>query len=556
MRPGATVLPSQPEPPASPPPSSLTPPPVTLDDEPPPPSPSPSPSPLPSPSPSPSPGLAAPASPPPPGAMPSGAVITGRTEWVGAVDLPAAEPPSTPAPAPAPAPPRSSPSLGPRTRGGGVAPAPMPAAIESAATPPSDDLSDLQGAGAEAEACARVFALVHFAIAPTGDIPDRDAETRARARTEAQRLLADVATRVPGLSARPLANRIANELCGLGPLSAPLAEPDVREIFVHGPTRISVRRASGTTEPLEGAAFSCPQAIEMVVRRLTHSWFGVDNPIADARTFDGADVHAVHDSIATGGPVVTITLPGSGDPHHTLDALAAAGDLAPSTARLLRICVEAGLNIVVCGAPGARTFPLVAALAAAVPASQRIALVRAAHEPGVMPENTVVLQGDGLVSTEGATVMQALVRAALGLGPDRLIAHEVAGPEAADVLGALGRGMGGAIVSTRASAAEHGLRRLAALCGVAGMGADHAARAQYVAASVELVVTVSRFPGGKSRVTQIAEAMVDASGRAGAVDLLTFDPNSRRWVGTGVVPVFFAELQRRAIAVDPSLLDG
>jgi pilus assembly protein CpaF len=174
-----------------------------------------------------------------------------------------------------------------------------------------------------------------------------------------------------------------------------------------------------------------------------------------------------------------------------------------------------------------------------------------------MPENAVVLQGDGLVATEGATVMQALVRAALGLSPDRLIAHEVAGPEAADVLGALGRGMGGAIVSTRAGSAEAGLRRMATLCGIAGMGADQTARAQYVAASLELVVTVSRFPGGKGRVTQIAEAMVDAaSGRAGAVDLLTFDPNSRRWVGTGVVPVFFEELKRRAIAVDPSLLDG
>lgn len=513
-------------------PSSPTPPPISMDDDPP--------------------------AAPPPAQTP---VISGRTEWAGnlapaPMPVPASPPPASPAPQ-APSRLGSSPSVGPRPlRQGGVAPAPMPAAVESVAPPPPDDLSDLQGAGVEPEARARVFALVHYAIAPGGELPERDADTRARARTEAQRLLTDVATRVPGLQPRPLANRIANELCGLGPLSAPLAEPDVREIFVHGPERIAVRRTSGPSEPLEGGAFSCPQAVEMVVRRLTHSWFGVDNPITDARTFDGADVHAVHDSIATGGPVVTITLPGTDEPPSTLDALAAAGDLSPQTAHLLRICVEAGLNIVVCGAPGARTFPLLAALAGAVPASQRIALVRAGHEPGVLPDNTVVLQGDGLVGTEGATVMQALVRAGLGIGPDRLFVHEVAGTEAADVLSALGRGMGGAVVSTRAGSAEQGLHRLAALCGLGGVGADHGARARSVAATAEVVVTVSRFPGGRNRVTQVAEAMVDATGRAGAVDLVTFDPNSRRWVGTGVVPIFFAELQRRGIAVDVNLLEG
>jgi Flp pilus assembly CpaF family ATPase len=154
--------------------------------------------------------------------------------------------------------------------------------------------------------------------------------------------------------------------------------------------------------------------------------------------------------------------------------------------------------------------------------------------------------------------MPALVRAALGLAPDRLYAHEVAGTEASEVLAAAGRGMGGAVVSTRAGSAEEGIQRLATLCGLASGGTDHATRARYVAGSLEVVVTLSRFPGGRTRVTQLAEAMVeDASGRAGAVDLVTFDPNSRRWSPTGVTPSFFAELQRRGgISVDPNILNG
>jgi pilus assembly protein CpaF len=473
-------------------------------------------------------------------------VISGKTEWAGA----------SPAPEPEPAPPLAPPSMAAPARPSMPprAASLAPAVASDSTLPPSDDLSDLAGPGAVAEACARVFSLVQYHVAPQGELPDRDAGTRSQARTEAQRLLSDVADRVPGLDARPLANRIANELCGLGPLSAPLAEPEVREIFVHGPQRIFVRRGDGAPEPID-ATFSCRPAVEMVVRRLTNTWFGIDHPIAEARTFDGADVHAIHDSVSPGGPVVTITLPDAHEPTFTLDALAAAGDLSPSIAHVLRICVEAGLNIAVCAAPGARSFPLLAALAAAVPASQRVALVRIGHEPGELAENIVVLQGDGLVSSEGATVMQALVRAALGLAPDRLYAHEVAGAEASEVLAAAGRGMGGAVVSTRAGSAEEGIRRLATLCGLASGGTDHATRARYVAGALEVVVTLSRFPGGRTRVTQLAEAMVDASGRAGAVDLVTFDPNSRRWGPTGVTPSFFAELQRRGISVDPNILN-
>jgi pilus assembly protein CpaF len=432
---------------------------------------------------------------------------------------------------------------------------PLAAAAWEPPPPPSDDLSDLAGPGAVREALARVFSLVHYHVAPGGEMPDRDASLRSSARAQAQRLLSDVASRVPGLEPRPMANRIANELCGLGPLSAPLAEPEVREIFVHGPDRILARRGDGVPEPT-GAAFSCRQAVEMVVRRLTNTWFSIDNPIADARTFDGADVHAIHDSIASDGPVVTITLPNSAEPSYTLEGLANNGDMSPSIANVLRICVEAGLNIAVCAAPGARSFPVIAALAAAVPASQRIAMVRAGHEPGELPENTVVLQADGLVGAEGSNMMQALVRAALGLAPDRLYAHEVAGAEASDVLAAAGRGMGGAVISTRAGSAEEGIQRLATLCGLASGGTDHATRARYVAGAVEVVITLSRFPGGRTRVTQLAEAMVDGQGRAGAVDLVTFDPNSRRWAPTGITPTFFAELQRRGISVDPNILDG
>ena len=54
--------------------------------------------------------------------------------------------------------------------------------------PPSDDLSDLKGPGAGAEASARVFAVVQYRLAPDGD-PDDLRGRRQEFKTEIQRVV-------------------------------------------------------------------------------------------------------------------------------------------------------------------------------------------------------------------------------------------------------------------------------------------------------------------------------------------------------------------------------
>lgn len=413
----------------------------------------------------------------------------------------------------------------------------------------SDDLSTLTGPALARAVCARVFAAVHELLAPDGVLPERDADARARARAEAVRLLNAVADTHPGIEVRPWAERIASELCGLGALSARLAEADVLEIFVHGPDRVLVRR--GTAPPTEiDARFSCPQAIEVVVQRLTGTHFGPDNPVVDARTLDGADVYAVHDSVATGGPVVAISLPSPSEPRHTLESLLGDGCFSPAIANLLATCVQAGLGILVCAGPSARAFPIVSALVDAAPQGDRHVLVRPMSEPGLLPASVVVLEGDGLVGTDGTTVMQALVRTAVGLRPDRLAVHDVGGAEAVEVLAAIGHGLVGTILSARASSASDGIRRLATFLGLAGGPADATARAAYVAQSIDLVVCVARFPDGRTRVVEVAEALVGPDGVPTTVEIIGIDRTTGAWVRTGAQPSFFAAMQRRGIAVE------
>lgn len=415
------------------------------------------------------------------------------------------------------------------------------------------DLSALSGTALMRAACARVFAAVMDTLAPEDGVPDRDGDTRARARAEAMRLLQHASTTVTGIEVRPWSERIVSELCGLGALSARLAEPDVQEIFVHGPDRVLVRRGTGPAAEID-AKFSCPQAIEVVVRRLTGTNFGAENPIVDARTLDGADVYAVHESVASGGPVVNITLPSPSETRWTLERLLQDGSISPALANLLATCVQAGLGILVCAGPGARAFPLLAALMDAAPTTDRQVLVRPMSEPGLLPPQVVVLEGDGLVGTDGTTVMQALVRTAVGLRPDRLCLHETAGPEAAELLAIAGRGLSGVLASTRASTAMGGIGRLAALAGLEGGGLDLVSRTELVARSIEVIVCVGRFPDGVSRVVELAETRVGQDGAAAAAEIIGIDARTGTWRHTGVVPNFFATLQRRGVVVDAAML--
>lgn len=429
-----------------------------------------------------------------------------------------------------------------------VSTAPMPL------TPPNPDLSDLKGSGAAAQACARVFALVQYDLAPDGRLPERDAQTRAQARSEAARLLSEVAERVPEVQARPWANRIANELCGLGALSAPLAEPDVLDVHVHGPEHVLVKRRDGASPTLIDATFSCPAAVELVVRRLTDRPFGPNDPVIDARTSNGADIRAVHSSVTSPGPLVTIHRRPVEPAARGLETLVQQRALPSGMATMLHHCVRAGLNILVCGGPGVHTFPWLAALVAETPADERLVVVRPSIEPDPLPNHAMVIHSGSLMPREGLSGPQWAMRGALGLDPDRLAVHEVSGPEASDVVATMSRGPSGTIASVRASSADAGLIQLTTLAGLTGDAPDAAARARHVAQSLEVVLAVSRFADGHTRVTQLAEATVSSAGTAQAIDLVTYDPNTGQWAPTGIAPTFVALMQRRGIDVDVGLL--
>ncbi|MGH1345478.1 MAG: ATPase, T2SS/T4P/T4SS family [Nannocystales bacterium] len=434
---------------------------------------------------------------------------------------------SMPRVGPAAAPPVaiSSPVMAPSTGGHGA-----PSVLHPAA------LVGLPREAQTREACRQVFATVRDRWLAEPGLDDDTLVTRLRSG------LQDLKETVGHLEPMSLSARMQTELCGVGPLNALLRDPHITEILLRGPSHCLIVK-NGQSVASEESSFSSDEALAWVVTRLTGSSFAPTNPVIEATTADGHRVHAVHQSLAVDGPIVSIRRAASVQPRYDLGQLTASAALSDAIAKLLSSAVNSGLRIAVFAGPGARAFPMAAALALAAPASQRLVVVRPNHEAAQLPENAVVLQ------SSRAHAMPGLVDAGLGLAPGRLLIHDITGAEAGSALTALGRGLDGVVLTTRASTADEGLQRLAALSGLAGGSASADTRVLRVAASLDLIIVVNRFGDGITRITQLSSPGVSSSGTAVVTDLVSLDPHTRNWTHTAALQGFISDFAQRGISL-------
>src|SRR5690349_3152647 len=94
----------------------------------------------------------------------------------------------------------------------------------------------------------------------------------------------------------------------LGPLEPLLSDPNITEIFVDGPGRVSAVRG-GKLEDLD-ARFDGDQQLVEVIRALAAPLgqrFDESHPLLEARLFDGSRISAVCPPIALDGPALVVS---------------------------------------------------------------------------------------------------------------------------------------------------------------------------------------------------------------------------------------------------------
>jgi pilus assembly protein CpaF len=409
-----------------------------------------------------------------------------------------------------------------------------------------------------------VFSSVTKALAADGGLPPDDDSTLERARSAAEKTLNALAKKLAGESTDGWPLQIAREICSMGPIGEFLEDPNVVEIFVNGPHQILVRRAPDSSSvgvpltPVQ-AFFSSDEAVALVVRRIMHAAgvrFDAEHPIAEARLADGTRVNAVHHAATVRGPLVTISR--SSTRNATLDELVAENMLSRNMAEFLELCVRARRNVCICGGPGAQIGTLMSAMAATIDDEERIVIVEQVARLKLPQPHIVTLEPRPLRGGPSAATVRDLVGNALRMRPGRVLVHEVTGGEAHELFVAMGGRQDGTLFTSYAATTRDCLDRLETMISMAGLDVQRRVVREQIASSLDIIVTVTRFADGSSRVTQISEVTGVEVDLVTTQDLFTFKREGfddqgavmGRFQATGSPPRFYDELQRRGDSVN------
>jgi pilus assembly protein CpaF len=292
---------------------------------------------------------------------------------------------------------------------------------------------------------------------------------------------------------------VAARTVGLGRLDAVLLDDDISEVMVNGDGSVWIE-SRGTLRKLELrlSRAETELVIERVVAPLGRR---VDRaaPYVDARLPDGSRVNVVVPPLAVDGPCVTIRRFGAR--MIPLEAVA-----TPGVAGFLRWAVRSRSNILVSGGTGAGKTTLLNALAAAIPAGERIITVEDAAELRLPLEHVVRLEArPPNVEGAGEIRVRDLVRNALRMRPDRIVVGEVRGAEALDMLQAMNTGHEGSLSTVHANGTADALRRVETMVLSAAVGLPLTAVREQIASAIDLVVHVARASSGERRVVAVDE---------------------------------------------------
>lgn len=352
-----------------------------------------------------------------------------------------------------------------------------------------------------------------------------------------------------GIDVELLARDAVRELVGLGPLGALLLDDLAVEIHVARPDWVVVTRNG--QQALAEPGFTSEEAVLSVLSRLveqTGEPLRSGEPIVERRLERGARLVAVGPPLAEGW-MLTIRKPRRLE--SSLEELQRSGATSRSMGVFLEACVSARANVLVVGPGAAVVLPVLAALVAATPSGERIAVVQDVDEVRGPPGQVLSLW------LPDSRNEPRTLSAALKLGGDRIAVASLGGPLAAAALQAISEGAEGVLAGLAAPSLRQGLARLVAQVALTSPGASIDAAREGLSESFDVAIEVGRAPAdGRLRVLRIAEiAGVDAKGIA-TRDLFLSNADAvgePSFVVTGATPLLVKDFAARGVRLDAGL---
>lgn len=326
-----------------------------------------------------------------------------------------------------------------------------------------------------------------------------------------------------------LAEQIADDMLGVGPLEPLMRNEGITDVMVNGPDRVFVEE-KGRVYQVD-IRFRDEAHLRNIANRIARNvnrHLDESSPVVDARLKDGSRVNIVIPPISIDGTSISIRKFAKAD--ITLDTLVGFGAMSEQMKRFLEIAARARLNILISGGTGSGKTTLMNALSRHISNNERIVTIEDAAElrlqqPHVVRLETRPQRSD---STSKAISQRDLVRNALRMRPDRIILGEVREGEAFDLLQAMNTGHEGSMGTLHSNTTRDAISRLSNMVLMAGYDLPLPAIKTQIASAVNLIVHADRMVDGARRITKITEVVGTEGDVITTQDLFSFNITENR----------------------------
>ena len=360
---------------------------------------------------------------------------------------------------------------------------------------------------------------------------------------------------------KKVVDELINDLTGFGPINPLLADPDVTEVMVNGPSQVFIER-NGKLE-LTDVQFRDDEHVMNIIEKIVAPIgrrIDESSPMVDARLPDGSRVNAIIPPLSLIGPTVTIRK-FSQDPFG-IDDLINFGTLTEEMATFIEACVKARLNIFISGGTGSGKTTTLNVLSSFIPNDERIVTIEDSAELQLGQDHIVSLESrPPNIEGKGGISIRDLVRNSLRMRPDRIVIGEVRGGEALDMLQAMNTGHDGSLATGHSNSPRDMISRLETMVLLAGVDLPVRAIREQIAGAIDVIIQQSRLKDGSRKIVKITEVQ----GLEGDVivlqDIFTFkqegvNSNGKiigKLIPTGVRPKFYERLESSGLHIPPSV---
>ena len=320
---------------------------------------------------------------------------------------------------------------------------------------------------------------------------------------------------ISSADALAMAEMVADEIGGYGPLRELMSDDTVNDILVNGPNDIWVERA-GILEKTDKTFINNEQLTDIAKRLVARVGRRIDDssPLVDSRLPDGSRLNVVIAPIALDGTSISIRKFGS---------------MTRDMANFLIIAARSRVNIIVSGGTGSGKTTLLNALSNYISHTERVITLEDTAELRLEQPHVVRLE-TRLAGVEhtGEVSMQDLVINALRMRPERIIVGECRGGEAFQMLQAMNTGHDGSMSTLHANSPRDAISRLESMVMMSSAALPLEAIRRNISSAVNIIVQASRLNDGSRKIMNITEVMGMENGQVVLQDIFSYKASRYR----------------------------